>query len=372
MLALALPACAQERPSDETRAQMQGLFESLRSVLPMVSNEEALGDPASAEALKQQVLLLATRAGLLEEHTRDLDLASSYTGQTLAREALQSARHLERGDLRAVAFSVRQLTSQCAACHMRREDRDDAVISLPFAADESLRSLPAPAQARMLTATRRFEDAMEVLEAHILSSDVAPLELLGPLTQYLVLSIRVKREPQRPLPVLADFSQRDDLWLQLDRDIDAWISYLRELPKRPTGGDPLERAEALMSEARAVISYPTDRRGLVHFIFASRDLHDYVAEHGEPDLDLARAFYMLGVAESRIGRSFWSSEAAFYLEAAVRTAPGDPVGRSAYAVLEEETLVGFTGSGGLRLPEDVSQNLRELRELMAVSQPVQP
>jgi hypothetical protein len=49
--------------------------------------------------------------------------------------------------------------------------------------------------------------------------------------------------------------------------------------------------------------------------------------------------------------------------------PETDVGREAYALLEEETLSGYTGSAGLQLPEDVEAHLRELRGLLEASRP---
>jgi hypothetical protein len=45
-------------------------------------------------------------------------------------------------------------------------------------------------------------------------------------------------------------------------------------------------------------------------------------------------------------------------------APSDPVGRAAFDLFEEEAVLGWTGSSGSRMPEDVRQNLEALRALV--------
>lgn len=68
-----------------------------------------------------------------------------------------------------------------------------------------------------------------------------------------------------------------------------------------------------------------------------------------------------GVIESRIGRSFWLSQAEAYLETAIRLAPGKPVARNAYGLLAEYLTAGYSGSAGTNLPPDVREKLEVLR-----------
>ena len=46
-------------------------------------------------------------------------------------------------------------------------------------------------------------------------------------------------------------------------------------------------------------------------------------------------------------------------------APGDPIGEQAFDLLEEETVLGWSGSSGDHMPADVRSNLDALRELVA-------
>jgi len=44
-------------------------------------------------------------------------------------------------------------------------------------------------------------------------------------------------------------------------------------------------------------------------------------------------------------------------------APGSDWAKRAYVVLEEETLADYSGSGGVHMPPDVRQELRELQRI---------
>ena len=109
---------------------------------------------------------------------------------------------------------------------------------------------------------------------------------------------------------------------------------------------------------------PTDRAALVHYVVASTILHRYIESHPIGGPDIAEAYYLLGLTESRVGRAYWVSQADFFLETAIRMAPKQPFAEQAYALLEEETILEWSGSSGIHLPANVEQRLSELRELI--------
>ena len=76
----------------------------------------------------------------------------------------------------------------------------------------------------------------------------------------------------------------------------------------------------------------------------------------------AQAYYLLGLTDARIGRTFWLSQAEAFLETAIRLAPGEPVARQAYALLAEALVAGY-GSDDSELPPDRQVRLDELRRI---------
>jgi hypothetical protein len=207
------------------------------------------------------------------------------------------------------------------------------------------------------------------LEGLFASPDRHPAELLEPLTRYLEVSVRVKNDVTRPQPVLARFAARPDLWGQLRGDVEMWQRALKdeEARRKTEGGSStpsLARARAWLDEAASIIRFPSDRRALALYMLASGELHQYLASH--PDArgaEVAEAWYWLGLIESRGVADYWLSEADYYLETAIRMAPNEPPARQAFELLEEETLIGWSGSGGLHMPADVRRHLEDLRAI---------
>src|SRR5262249_56679330 len=108
-----------------------------------------------------------------------------------------------------------------------------------------------------------------------------------------------------------------------------------------------------------------ERDALVEYLDASALLHRFVADGRPPHTDQAEAYYWLGLIETRIGRSFWLSQAEAYLETAIRLAPGTPVAARSYALLEDFLTNGYSGSGGQHLPPDVRDKLALLKQISA-------
>jgi len=370
VLGLCPPSVARAQYEREpTRKAMRVIFGQLQIALPIAVDIEAFRDPAQAGKIRSALQTLAEAAHGLDEHGKGFDAGGRYLARSLERDARRALQHFEERKYDSAAFFIGQLSESCIGCHSRLPSPGDAPLARGFAARADVTRLDPLERARLEIATRQFGDALKTLESAFESRELAPYELLGPLTDYLTLCVRVVQDPARPVPVLKRLAQREDLWLALRSDVEAWTRFLPELAARDLSGDPVEQARKLIEEGRQLILFPSDRRALVHYVFASKLLHGYVATHREPGPALARAYYLLGVAESRIGPNFWISQSEFYLETAVRMAPGSDIGREAYALLEEETLAGYTGSGGLQLPDDVEDHLRELRELLAAARP---
>ena len=228
----------------------------------------------------------------------------------------------------------------------------------------ALEELPLEPRATLQIATRRFDAALETLESLLLSPAEHAAVLLGPLTDYLVVALRVKEDFERPVPVLQAFAQRPDLWTRLRLDVEGWVAALPELRARADGRSDLATARALLSEGKQLTEFPEDRAGLAHFVAASAVLQRYIDGNPTASPELGEAFYLLGVVEARIGRNYWVTSAPFLLEQSIRLAPAAEFADDAYALLERETFRAYEGSDWEDLPADDAARLEELRVLL--------
>ncbi len=356
-------AHAQYDPA-ETRPAMRRIYGDLRELLPLAVDEGAFADSANQPRVRAVLRALARDASALDDHTRGFDPGARYIARLLSRDVRQALQRFDRGNYAAAEYSVLETSSACVTCHSRLPSRKDSDVAKGFLDSAELKALPVLDRARLQAATRRFDEALASFESALVAPGIEPLELLRPLIDYLTICVRVKGDPRRAVPSLQKFAARPDVWTQLREDALQWVKDLEKLTPKELDSDDVALARAMIDRGREEGAYPADRRGLVEYLAASRILNRVVAVRRDASPELAEAYYLLGAVEARIGQDFWSSPADFYLEMAIRMSPASEAGRRAYALLEEETVLGFTGSGGEHLPDDERARLDELKALV--------
>jgi hypothetical protein len=329
------PAVEGDR-AEETRAIMGRLLDSLETLLLV---REDLAPEQRAEALAAAGAL-ARDADDLAIHAQGMDETAVYVGSSLAREAREIEGSLQRDSMERARYLIRHVTENCVACHAR-SPAEDSPRAEAFVSSVAIAALPAHERVRLQLATRRFRPAADTLEALLLSPDEQPALLIDALTDYLVLSVRVLSDFDRPVPILLRFAERTDVWPQLRSEVLVWAESLPELKRRTPETPDLGYARDLIEEGEALTKLPGDRSGLVHDAVASAVLLRLV-ETAEGN-ELAETYYWLAVVASRIARAYRLSPADFFLERAIRLAPGAPLARDAYALLEREALLSYEG-----------------------------
>lgn len=364
-----LLACSGSPPSEPLpgapgfeRATMEQIAEALTHALPLSLREEQLADPEAAKTWRDALATLAGDAARLEAHGRSREASFGYLSGSLARDANEALRRFEAGQPAESQFFVRQLVDDCVACHSRLPYPQSSALGARLLRRARLDEIDPVERARLQVATRQFDAALDTWEALFRDPSVPPgkLDLEGQIVDYLVVCIRVRgdlRRPQRPLEELA---ARPDVPGYLEEDLLAWVAALRQLDRMPRSGALLPEARTLLADTD---QDALDRRGLVQELLASSLLHRFVASGDPPPAELAEAYTLLGLVETRVRHSAWLAEAEFYLETAIRTDPGSPWAQRAFALLEQETRAGYSGSAGLHLPDDVRAWLDELRRL---------
>jgi soluble lytic murein transglycosylase-like protein len=238
------------------------------------------------------------------------------------------------------------------------------MIAEDFVDEGVLASLPAQARSTLLVATRQFDRALAALEKVLADPATHPAVMLGPLTEYLIVAIRVERDYERPVATLQTFAQRKDLWPSLRKDVDAWIAALPSLQERAATASTLASARAIIEEGQARDEYGNGQGSLLHFIVASSILERYIDTHPVKNAELGEAYYLRGILETRIGGNYWVTAAPFFLEESIRIAPTSAAAVEALIVLERELFAAYEGSDIEELPEAERAHLAELRALV--------
>ena len=370
LLVASLSACgggeseAEERA--ETRAIMGEIFGAMRLLLPASNDPERFSDPANRDELLAAFGALTRQTDALGAHVAGQDLRFSYLARNVAGDAANARRAFEKARYERSAFLLSQITENCIVCHSRLPSPGDSPLAEEFMTPEALVDIALERRSALLIATRRFDSALATLE-EIFASEESPALMLGPLTDYLTVSIRVKAEFERPARTLRRFLQREDLWRQLRADVETWIVSLGEVGPLLRGAPTLEGGRQLFDRGVAQDLLPGARAGQVSLIAASALLERYCIKQTAESPQLAEAYFLLGVIEARIGRNYWISEAPYFLETAIRMAPNEPFARDAFALLERELLLVFEGADEEEIPAADRRRLAELEALLESS-----
>jgi len=369
---LGAPSARADGDDAETRKTMAQVYDAMKYLLPLSFEEARFADPARQDKIRAALAKLAESSGRLESHAGEHDAAFSYLSRSMANDARDIRERFEQGHVLEARFLVQTLAETCVACHSRLPADRDVLRGDNFVDSKALAELPLASRAKVAYATHRFERALELYEQLFASPDASPndFDLDGAIDDYLELCIRVRRDLQRPDATLARLAKRRDLTDRLRGEIAHWRASLEELQKRKRSDGTLIEARRLVAKAENPQRFGDEREALVVYLEASGILHRAVAKGDLEGTDLAEAYYLLGLIETRIGRSFWLSQAEAFLETAIRTAPGTRVAEQAYAVLEDFLIAGFSGSGGTDVPPDVAAKLDEL--LVLASRPPPP
>lgn len=354
----------QPTDDDDTRAIMREIFGGIRVVLPASADLEEFSDPARRPEILAALELLARNAALLEEHAQSRDKQMRFLARSVSRDAADAQHSYADQRYGHSAYVLRQIAENCVVCHTRLPDLDDSPVAAGFLDEGVMESLPLEPRATLQIATRRFDEALDSLAALLADPATHPAMMIGPLTDYLVVSIRVKRDFDRPKAMLDEFGQRRDLWPSLQRDVEQWIRSIPELRKKAEAEPSVASARKIIEEADADDEHGDGQSGLLQLVVASGILERFIDSHRNPDESLGEAFYLLGTLEARIGRNYWVTPAPFLLEESIRLAPAGPFAAEALAILEREIRAAYEGSDVEELPADDAQRLRALRELV--------
>lgn len=350
----------------ETRSIMAQLFSSLTNVLPISMNGNEFADPKNKERIIGDLRKMRDGTSALVEHTKKFEGSYAFIAKAMSRDIKDIYNWYDKGATSEARYLLHQVSENCVSCHMKLPDPGHAPRMDHFFKDVAVNKLSPPEKARLQVALRQFDDALITWE-NMFKTWPKPSELfaMDTLPEYLKVVLRVKGDPKRALSILEQLSKRGDLPTFMTREVETWSRSLKrlggELAKK---GHELSRAEKIIQNARLSMEYPMDRTALIDFIVASGLLNRYMQTKNLSAENTARAYYLLGLTESLIGRSTWLTQTDYYLEASVRAAPKSKSALKALDALEQQILMEYSGSGGTNIPDDIQANLDELRNLV--------
>jgi hypothetical protein len=372
LLALAPFARADDTgPDAATRATMREIFAALSEILPRCLSAERFAAPADREVVSKQLALIADRADTLARHADPTHADLASRGQVLADDARRASQRFASGRYLDARFVALHLTESCVGCHSRLPSDKDAPFAAKLVDDKKLRDLSPSERARLAVATRQFDKSLDLYESVLTSPPPPEGEATrgADLTEYLIVAVRVKHDPERAARLLEKLDRRPETAPDVRRELDPWVVTLRSQGKVLTEKPSLARARSFVEAGRRARPYSFSRAGLIDDLLASSILHGLLEDPKQPTAERAETYYLLGLTDAQVRASPWLSDAAWYLTSAIQTAPHTPLAEKAFDAYEDMTLLSWTGSAGIDVPPDVAAELDRLRALAGPKKP---
>lgn len=363
--------------------QMQELATSLGGLLVDASSDATWRDPRSFQRINREASRLASLAHGLDGKDRhgpvspDLDPSLKIIGGLFAKEAALTARLLEQGYRSYARNRFRAMTGYCMACHTRIPGGGAWSAGLE---STRLAALSPLEKADYFASTRQFDRALDDYEKVAASyGKTLPslFESERALRAGLAIAVRVKQDPERASRLIQQFLKAPQLPEYVREDIRQWESsvaqWKAERPRRTLTEEGLyAEAVRLLSEAKGHQKSPKDRAAEVHYLRLSAVVHELLAL--APDgARAAEAMLMAGMSYDVLdGLHLWELHEPYYL-ACIQKVPHTELARQCFRHYEESVLLGFTGSAGVDIPEEVRQRLDALkREAWPLAAPSKP
>jgi len=183
------------------------------------------------------------------------------------------------------------------------------------------------------------------------------------LVEYLIVAVRVKRDPKRAAALLEKLEKRPETPPDIRDEIGPWLATLRSEGHAVNAAPSLTQARSLVESGKSARDYPYSKAGLIDDLVASSILHRLLEDPKQERLARAETYYLLGVTDATVRSSPWLSDADWYLATAIRTAPHTAIAARAFEAYRDMTILEWTGSAGTQLPDDVVEQLGRLRAL---------
>jgi hypothetical protein len=341
---------------------MRAVFDALAELLPTAVSGSLEAWRTHPEASRSAVAALSAASAELASHGAEHDVSFRFLSRSLASETRALKWHLEGERYISAAIVTKRVVDTCIACHVRLPPDHTDFPGALLARVEQDRIGPF-ARASLQIAARQFDAALQTHEAQLRnpSAELDSFTLASGLNSYLIVALRVKRDPGRVSRSLTELARRTDLAAQLELNLPLWQQALVELTPSLHEPPSLERAQEIFDAGRARSLYPADAADRIHAIVASSVLFRYLDERAPEGRELAEALFLLSRTEAFTRDSFDVPESCAYLEQAIQAAPHSPIAERAYARLELQMLLQFASPDGLTLPAHIHSWLKELR-----------
>ncbi len=357
--------------SEEKKSMAQVMKSNLETLLKLqtfMASPEKFKDPVNEEVIASLIGNLSNLAAHVPAQMPSKGEKIEATGiASIFSDYLRGVdRSFREGYKDDAMNELHTATAFCMSCHTQISSRKSwrdlsgRIESLP---------LPTLAKARFYAATRQFDKAWGGFEKAIgeidPSKDQGLVTLSEALRSIISIGVRVKEDPKALLETFAKIPHRKSLPVDIQRNLARWEEDLETWSKEPNWPSDhsmlLKIGRALLQRAGSKETVLAMRGGDISRHRAGIAVNKALALANNPK-ERSAALLLLGDVHAGLEDPLlWDVESS-YFEACIRENPHSSTSRTCYDRLTATIRANYSGSGGINIPADEVERLKQLKE----------
>jgi hypothetical protein len=219
----------------------------------------------------------------------------------------------------------------------------------------------------------QFDPALEEFEGVIADSTLAKthyFEWRDAVRWALVIAVRKNKDPERALRIVRQLLRQPSTSFDLREFAQAWeeslLEWKADLATQVRVVKLLSEARRLIGKANVIQRYPADHTGDVYLLRALGKIDDLLRST-TTEKAVSEALFLAGQASEVLAfPKIWPVHEVYY-EACIRRSPHTDLAGECYHRYEAAIYYGYSGSGGVFIPDAIRELLSELRKLAQVA-----
>ena len=340
--------------------EMQKLMENLTVLMPIITDPKLYNQPEQKKLLESKMKELKTLAHSINADTPnpDQDPSLKLIGRRFEDNISLSLESFQSGHIEFSRGVFKNALAQCVQCHTRLES-GPALAQPQFLS--TLQKVAVVERVQFLIASRYFDEAMKEIDSALSQGETLSIVAWQKLVQMgLIINVRFKSDPKKSLEFVTLINNNQHVPFFIKRQLPFWQQSIKAWVASTKAPVTLRTAQQLVSRAEAAQKISRSEGGAVDYLRADGLLHKFLAKSQAPT-EKSEALYQLGMISENIGEiGAWSMNEDYY-ELCIRTQPHSEIAKKCFARYQESTISGFSGTGGIHIPEDIQKKMNELR-----------
>lgn len=354
-------------PKAALKIQMHQMAANLQELLIYSSSEtlfESKNESKKIESLMDSLKNTSHNMKANLPKTGDQDPTLQYVATMFQSEVSRAGVAFKNGNKTYARSVVRTLSQNCVACHSRMDTGNKFNFT---ASSELVSKLSDSETLRYLAATRSIEPALALAEKIAKDPKILkekPTVWENAMRTGLALSLRVQSSPKAAVKLVNAGLTNPSLTESEKGLLNSWKKDLESASIQKfyaTKNPSKKQISDLRKSAEAQKEFFTDPKSDVNLFTLTRALHQTLSKTPTLKQDPKDLLWLGEAYESLRDLNLWGLHDWYYL-ACVDRAMGTDLAKQCFGRYEASVKMGYTGTGGEFMPEDLRENVKKLKD----------